>query len=62
MFLVFLATLFGLAVGRGVDVLERFKIRRGIASALIVFSTLALIGGGLALSAQTLVEQGKELE
>ncbi len=61
-FLVFLATLFGLAVGRGVDVLERFKIRRGIGSALIVFGTLAMIGGGLALSAPTLVEQGKELQ
>ncbi len=61
-FLVFLATLFGLAVGRGVDVLERYRIRRGVASALIVFGTIGIIGGGLALSAPTLIEQGKELQ
>ncbi len=61
-FLVFLATLFGLAVGRGVDYLQRFRIRRGIASALIVFGTIGAIGGGLALSAPTLVEQGQQLQ
>lgn len=61
-FLVFLSTLFGLAVGSGVDVLERYKVRRGVASALIVFVTLGVIGGGLALSAPTLIEQGKELQ
>ena len=61
-FLVFLSVLFGLAVGRGVDVLERYKIRRGVASALIVFGTIGVIGGGLALSAPILIEQGKELQ
>lgn len=61
-FLVFLATLFGLAVGRGVDYLERFGIRRGIASALIVFGALGAIGGGLSWTAPTLIEQGKELQ
>ncbi|MEQ1689833.1 MAG: AI-2E family transporter [Gemmatimonas sp.] len=61
-FLVFLAILFGLAVGRGVDKLERYKIRRGVASALIVFGTVGVIGGGLALSAPTLIEQGRELQ
>lgn len=61
-FLVFLATLLGLAVGRGVDVLQRYGIRRGVGSALIVFGTLGVIGGGLALSAPTLIEQSKELE
>lgn len=61
-FVVFLATLFGLAVARGVTYLERFKIRRGIGSALIVFGTIAAIGGGLALSAPTLITQGKELQ
>lgn len=60
--LVFLATLFGLAVGRGVDYLERFRIRRGIASALIVLGTLGAIGGVLALTAPTLVEQGQQLQ
>jgi len=62
LFLVFLATLFGLAVARGVDYLERFKIRRGVGAALIVFGALGAIGGGLALTAPTLVEQGKELQ
>jgi predicted PurR-regulated permease PerM len=61
-FVVFLATLFGLAVARGVTYLERFKIRRGVGSALIVFGTMTLIGGGLALSAPTLIVQGKELQ
>ena len=46
-FLVFLATLFGLAAARGTDYLERFKIRRGIGAAIIVLGTLGLIGGGL---------------
>lgn len=61
-FLVFLATLFGLAVARGVDVLERFGIRRGIAAALIVFGAIGSIGSILALSAPTLLEQGKLLQ
>lgn len=61
-FLVFLATLFGLAVGKGVDYLARFKIRRGIASALIVLGTLGTIGGVLAWTAPTLIEQGKQLQ
>lgn len=61
-FLVFLATLFGLAVGRGVDVLERFGIRRGIAAALIVLGAIGSIGSILALSAPTLLEQGKQLQ
>ena len=61
-FLVFLATLFGLAVGSGVDYLERFKIRRGIASALIVLGALGTIGGVLAWTAPTLIEQGKQLQ
>lgn len=60
--LVFLATLFGIAVARGVDYLERYRIRRGIASALIVLGTLGAIGGVLALTAPTLIEQGRELQ
>lgn len=60
--LVFLAALFGIAVARGVDQLERFRIRRGIASALIVLGTLGAIGGVLALTAPTLVDQGRQLQ
>lgn len=61
-FLVFLATLFGLAVGRGADYLERFKIRRGVGAALIMFGALAAIIGVLTWTAPTLIEQGKELQ
>ena len=61
-FLVFLGTLFGLAVASGVDVLERFHIRRGIASALIVFSVVAAIIGMLAWTGPTLVDQSKQLQ
>lgn len=61
-FLVFLATLFGLAVGRGADYLERFKIRRGIGAALIMFGGLGAIIGVLTWTAPTLIEQGKELQ
>ena len=60
--LVFLASLFGIAVARGVDSLERYRIRRGIASALIVLGTLGAIGGVLALTAPTLIEQGRVLQ
>jgi len=56
-FVVFLGALFGLAVGSAVDRLERYKIRRGIASALVVFGSLgALVGAGM-LMAPTLTEQ-----
>ena len=61
-FLVFLATLFGLAVATGVDYLERFRIRRGIASAILVLGTLGLIGFGLAQAAPTLVREGAQLQ
>jgi hypothetical protein len=60
-FVLFLGTLFGLAVAGAVDRLERFKIRRGIASALIVFGTLAAIIGVGALMAPTLTSQFGEL-
>ncbi|MBL0939438.1 MAG: AI-2E family transporter [Gemmatimonadaceae bacterium] len=60
--LVFLATLFGLAVARGVDYLERYRIRRGIGSALIVLVTLGSIFGMLSLTAPTLIEQSKQLQ
>lgn len=61
-FLVFLATLFGLAIATGVDWLEKFGIRRGVGSALIMLSVLGLIGAGLAWTAPTLVTQSRELQ
>jgi predicted PurR-regulated permease PerM len=60
-FVVFLGTLFGLAVAAGVDRVERLGLRRGIASALIVFGSLAAIGGVGAIIAPTLSEQFGEL-
>jgi predicted PurR-regulated permease PerM len=59
---VFLGVLFGVAVGAAVDRVERlrigrFRIRRGVASALIVFGTLGALVGVGALMAPTLGEQ-----
>lgn len=61
-FLVFLGTLFGLAVASGVDILERFHIRRGIGAALIVFSVVGALGATLAWTGPTLIDQSKELQ
>ncbi len=56
-FVVFLGVLFGLAVAAIVDKLERFKIRRGVASALVVLAALGGIGGVGAFIAPTLTDQ-----
>lgn len=60
-FVVFLGTLFGLAVARAVDYLERFGLRRGIAAALVVLSALGAVVGVGAWVAPTLREQGAVL-
>lgn len=60
-FVVFLGTLFGLAVARAVDHLERFRLRRGIASVLVVVGTVAALVGVGAWIAPTLREQGAVL-
>ena len=56
-FVVFLGVLFGLAVAAVVDKLERFHIRRGVASALVVLGALGAIGGVGAWIAPTLTDQ-----
>ena len=56
-FVVFLGVLFGLAVAAVVDKLERFKIRRGVASALVVLAALGAVGGVSAIIAPTLTDQ-----
>jgi predicted PurR-regulated permease PerM len=61
LFVVFLGVLFGVSVSAGVDVLAARGMRRGIASALIVFGSVAAVGTALALAAPTLVEQSGEL-
>jgi predicted PurR-regulated permease PerM len=58
---VFLGVLFGLAVEGGVDRLQRFRIPRGVAAALIVVAFFALLFGLGAWMAPTLREQAREL-
>lgn len=58
---VFMGVLFGLAVGSGVDRLERYRIPRGIGAALIVITFFAVLGGIFSLMAPTLREQSIEL-
>jgi predicted PurR-regulated permease PerM len=57
LFVSFLGLLFGLAVARGADFLERFRVPRGIGSALIVFSFVGLLVGIGMWIAPTLREQ-----
>ena len=59
--IAFLGVLFGLAVGSGVDQLVRFRIPRGAAAGLIVFSFFGLLVGFGAWVAPTLRGQGIEL-
>lgn len=58
---VFLGVLFGLAVEGGVDRLQRFRIPRGVAAALIVAGFFALLVGLGIWMAPTLREQAREL-
>ena len=60
-FATFLGVLFGLAVSSGVDKLERFRIPRGVAAALIVFGFVGALVGVVAWSAPTLRRQSQEL-
>ncbi len=62
MFITFLGVLFGLAVARGADFLERFRIPRGLGSVLIVAAFLGVIVGLGAWAAPTLRAQTRELQ
>ena len=62
LFITFLGVMFGLAVARGVDWLERFRIPRGAGAALIVVTFAGLIAGVVAMSAPTLRGQFGELQ
>ncbi|HEY0782949.1 MAG TPA: AI-2E family transporter, partial [Thermoanaerobaculia bacterium] len=57
----FLGLLFGLAVARGADSLERFRIPRGIAAAVLVLSAYALLVGAGALAGPAIARQFGEL-
>ncbi len=61
MFITFLGVLFGLAVARGADFLERFRVPRGLGSVLIVAAFLGVIVGLGAWAAPTLRAQSSEL-
>src|SRR5690349_3864597 len=60
-FVVFLGTLFGLAVASAVDRLERFRIPRGVGAAMVVIGFLAILAGFGAWMAPTLKQQSREL-
>lgn len=60
-FTAFLGVLFGLAVSQGVERLERFRIPRGLAAALIVFSFYGVVIGIGLWAAPTLQQQFGEL-
>lgn len=62
LFITFLGVLFGLAVARGADWLERYRIPRGAGSALIVLTFVGVLVGIGAWSAPTLREQSGELQ
>ncbi len=60
-FVVFLGVLFGVAVASGVDRISRFGIRRGIASAVLVFGTVGLMALAFSLLFPTLSVQAREI-
>lgn len=62
LFVTFLGVLFGLAVARGADWLERYRVPRGVGATLIVFSFVGLLAGLAAWSAPTLRSQFGELQ
>jgi predicted PurR-regulated permease PerM len=59
---VFLGSLFGIAVAAGVDKLERFRVNRGLGAAFVVISFLAVLYALGSFVAPTIAEQGRELK
>ena len=62
LFIAFLGVLFGLAVARGADWLERYRVPRGWGATLIVLAVVGLLAGLIAGSAPTLRSQFGELQ
>ncbi len=61
LFTAFLGILFGLAVARGADFLERFRIPRGLGATMIVLGFVGLLVGLGMWMAPTLRQQTREL-
>ena len=59
---VFLGTLFGIAVAAGVDRLERFRMPRGVGAAFVVIVFLMILYTLGSFVAPTIAEQGRELK
>jgi len=59
---VFLGTLFGVAVASGVNRLTRFRISRGFGAAFVVISFLMVVYALGSFVAPTISEQGRELK
>ena len=58
---VFLGTLFGVAVAAGVDRLARYKVPRGLGAAVVVITFLMILYSLGSIVAPTIAEQGREL-
>jgi predicted PurR-regulated permease PerM len=59
---VFLGTLFGVAVASGVDKLERFRVPRGVGAGFIVVTFLMILYTLGSFVAPTIAQQGHELK
>jgi predicted PurR-regulated permease PerM len=59
---VFLGTLFGVAVAAGVDRLERFRISRGFGAAFVVITFLMVVYALGSFVAPTIADQGRQLK
>jgi predicted PurR-regulated permease PerM len=59
---VFLGTLFGVAVASGVDKLERFRVPRGVGAAFLVATFLMILYSLGSFVAPTIAQQGHELK
>ena len=59
---VFLGTLFGIAVAAGVDKLARFRVPRGVGAAFVIITFLMLMYTIGSIVAPTIADQGRELK
>jgi predicted PurR-regulated permease PerM len=60
-FVAFLGILFGLAVSTGVDILERYRLPRGVGAVSIVLGFFLLLVGAASTNMPTIRQQSREL-